>query len=60
MIAVRYPSGATDALEVPSDGKAAEVLLIRELIAKVTAVDPDVIENHNRHCFDLPFLARRA
>ncbi len=60
MIAVRYPSGATDTLEAPSDGNAGEAALIRELIAKVEAVDPDVIENHNLHGFDLPFLARRA
>jgi DNA polymerase elongation subunit (family B) len=60
MIAVRYPSGATETLEAPSGGKASEAELIRQLIAKVTAVDPDVIENHNLHGFDLPFLARRA
>jgi len=56
MIAVRYPSGATEILEA-RNGEAA---LIRELIAKVAAIDPDVIENHNLHGFDLPFLARRA
>ena len=60
MIAVRYPSGATDTLELPSDGNAGEAALIRELVARVKAVDPDVIENHNLHGFDLPFLARRA
>jgi DNA polymerase elongation subunit (family B) len=60
MIAMRYPSGATEILEAPSEGNAGEATLIRELIAKVTAVDPDVIENHNLHGFDLPFLARRA
>ena len=60
MIAVRYPSGATETLEAPIDGNAGEAALIRELIAKVTAVDPDVIENHNLHGFDLPFLAKRA
>jgi DNA polymerase elongation subunit (family B) len=60
MIAVRYPSGATEVLEARSDGNAGEAALVRELTAKVTAVDPDVIENHNLHGFDLPFLARRA
>jgi len=60
LIAVRYPSGETDTLEAPCDGNAGEAALIRELIAKVTAADPDVIENHNLHGFDLPFLARRA
>ena len=60
MIAVRYPSGATETLEAPCDGNAGESALIRELITKISAVDPDVIENHNLHGFDLPFLARRA
>ncbi len=60
MIAVRYPTGATEILEAPSDGNAGEAALIRELIARVKAVDPDTIENHNLHGFDLPFLARRA
>jgi DNA polymerase elongation subunit (family B) len=60
MIAVRYPSGETVTLEAPCDGNSGEAALICELIAKVKAVDPDVIENHNLHGFDLPFLARRA
>ncbi len=60
MVAVRDPSGATDTLEAPSEGNAGEAALIRELVARVRAVDPDVIENHNLHGFDLPFLARRA
>jgi DNA polymerase elongation subunit (family B) len=29
-------------------------------VATVKAADPDVIENHNLHGFDLPFLYRRA
>jgi DNA polymerase I len=60
MIAVRYPSGETETLESSRDGNAGEAALIRELVSKVTAADPDVIENHNLHGFDLPFLARRA
>ena len=60
MIAVRHPSGTTSTLEAPSDGNAGEAALIRELISQVKVVDPDVIENHNLHGFDLPFLARRA
>ena len=60
MIAVRYPSGEADTLEAPCEGNAGEAALIRELISKVTAEDPDVIENHNLHGFDLPFLARRT
>ena len=60
MVAVRYPSGAVDTLEARSCGDAGEAALIRELSAKVAEADPDVIENHNLHGFDLPFLARRA
>ena len=60
MIAVRYPSGATEILEAHSAGKAGEATLIRELITKVNGADPDVIENHNLHGFDLPFLVKRA
>ena len=60
LVAVRYPSGATETLEAPTDDNTGEAALIRELVAKITAADPDVIENHNLHGFDLPFLARRA
>ena len=64
MIAVRDPSGASEVLEAHADPHldraAAEADLIRRLVAKVKAVDPDVIENHNLHGFDLPFLDTRA
>jgi len=60
MIAVRDPTGATEVLEARARGDAAEADLIRRLVAKVQAADPDVIENHNLHGFDLPFLDRRA
>lgn len=60
MIAVRAPSGATEILEAHGDGDAAEAELIRRLVARVQAFDPDVIENHNLHGFDLPFLDTRA
>lgn len=60
MVAVRDPSGATEVLEVSGGGDAAEAELIHRLVAKVKATDPDVIENHNLHGFDLPFLHRRA
>jgi DNA polymerase elongation subunit (family B) len=60
MVAVRDPSGATELLEARGEGDAAEAELIRRLVAKVKAADPDVIENHNLHGFDLPFLDRRA
>lgn len=60
MIAVRDPLGNTELLEAGGDGDEAEANLIRRLVAKVQAADPDVIENHNLHGFDLPFLSRRA
>ena len=60
MVAVRDPAGATEIIEARGEGDAAEADLIRRLIAKVEAADPDVIENHNLHGFDLPFLDRRA
>jgi DNA polymerase elongation subunit (family B) len=60
MIAVRDPSGAAAVLEAEGDGDAAEAALITRLVARVQAADPDVIENHNLHGFDLPFLDRRA
>jgi DNA polymerase elongation subunit (family B) len=60
MISIREPSGATEVLEANGTSDAAEAELIRRLVAKVRAVDPDVIENHNLHGFDLPFLFRRA
>src|ERR1022692_3714279 len=55
LIAMRDPWGVAETLE---DGDEAE--LIRRLVERVRAADPDVIENHNLHGFDLPFLDRRA
>ena len=60
MIAVRDPAGAADVLEAAGDDDAGEADLIRRLVLRIAASDPDVIENHNLHGFDLPFLARRA
>jgi DNA polymerase, archaea type len=60
MIAIRDPSGAAETLEAAGGGDAAEAALIARLVARVRAADPDVIENHNLHGFDLPFLDRRA
>jgi DNA polymerase elongation subunit (family B) len=60
MIAVRDPAGVTRILEAHGEDDAAEADLIRRLIANVQAADPDVIENHNLHGFDLPFLDTRA
>jgi DNA polymerase elongation subunit (family B) len=60
LIAVRDPSGVAETLEIRSEGDAGEAELIRRLVDKVRELDPDVIENHNLHGFDLPFLNRRA
>jgi DNA polymerase elongation subunit (family B) len=60
MIAVRYPSGETDILETAGANDAGEADLIRRLVEAIRASDPDVIENHNLHGFDLPFLDARA
>jgi len=61
LIAVRDPSGTVELLESRApDDNAAEAELIRTLVARVQAADPDVIENHNLHGFDLPFLSRRS
>jgi DNA polymerase elongation subunit (family B) len=60
MIAVRDPDGSIDILEAEADTESAEGDLIQQLLRCVHAADPDVIENHNLHGFDLPFLAERA
>lgn len=60
MIAVRYHTGDTEVLEAKGDDADAEADLIRRLMQRVRSADPDAIENHNLHGFDLPFLDRRA
>ncbi|HYW13579.1 MAG TPA: 3'-5' exonuclease [Longimicrobium sp.] len=60
MVAVRHPSGTTEVLEVDAVSDAGEADLIRRLVQTIHAADPDVIENHNLHGFDLPFVAQRA
>jgi DNA polymerase elongation subunit (family B) len=60
MIAVRRPDGNTEVLETRGPTDQDEIDLIRRLASIIAAADPDVIENHNLHGFDLPFLARRA
>jgi len=55
LVAARTPDGEVRMLE--GDDEAA---LVRRLVDLVRACDPDVIENHNLHGFDLPFLDRRA
>ncbi|MBX5481407.1 MAG: ribonuclease H-like domain-containing protein [Myxococcaceae bacterium] len=60
LIALRDPNGRVEILEAQDDSPDAEARLLRELCARVRAADPDIIENHNLHGFDLPFLQRRA
>jgi hypothetical protein len=60
LAALRGPDGRVELLEAHGDGDAAEADLLRALVARLRAADPDVIENHNLHGFDLPFLDRRA
>jgi DNA polymerase I len=60
LIAIRHPNGVAETLEASGDTPADEADLLRRFVALVTLVDPDVIENHNLHGFDLPFLDRRA
>ena len=60
LIAVRDAAGATELLEASGEDDEGEADLIRRLVARIKDADPDVIENHNLHGFDLPFLARRA
>jgi DNA polymerase I len=60
LIALRDPTGATEILESRGDDPRDEAELIARMVARIQAADPDVIENHNLHGFDLPFLERRA
>ncbi len=61
LVAVRDSRGFEDVLEVTrADDDDAEAALIARLAAVLRKVDPDSIENHNLHGFDLPFLVRRA
>jgi DNA polymerase I len=60
LVALRDPRGETLVLEAAGDGDDDEADLLRRVVRAVSEKDPDVIENHNLHGFDLPFLARRA
>ena len=60
MVSVRHPDGSLDVLEARDATDEGEADLVRRLVDVVRASDPDVIENHNLHGFDLPFLDRRA
>jgi DNA polymerase, archaea type len=60
MVSLRSPTGDVEVLECAPRDESGEAALIQRLLARIEALDPDVIENHNLHGFDLPFLARRA
>jgi DNA polymerase, archaea type len=60
LIALRTPEGTTELLESAGEDDLAEAALLGRFCARVQALDPDVIENHNLHGFDLPFLVARA
>lgn len=60
LVAVRGPRGEHELLEAGSDSDEGERALLSELQRCVAKYDPDVLENHNLHGFDLPFLMRRA
>jgi DNA polymerase elongation subunit (family B) len=60
LVALRNPSGGSEVLEAHGDNDRAEADLLERLCARIRALDPDVVENHNLHGFDLPFVARRA
>jgi DNA polymerase, archaea type len=60
LVALRDPQGRCEVLEVRDKGPRAEAELLERLYARIRELDPDVIENHNLHGFDLPFLVRRS
>ena len=60
MVSVRHHDGRTAVLEAARMDDAGEADLILRLAAAIRAADPDAIENHNLHGFDLPFLDTRA
>ena len=60
LVALRGPDSKEETLEVRAEGDDAEAELLMRLCARIRELDPDVIENHNLHGFDLPFLVQRA
>ena len=60
LIAIGTPDGGVELLEAEGDDDAAERALLERFVARVCAHDPDVVENHNLHGFDLPFVRQRA
>jgi len=60
LVAVRSPDGKEETLQAAGEGDNAEAELLMQLCERIRELDPDVIENHNLHGFDLPFLVQRA
>lgn len=60
LIAIGTPDGAVELLEATDDSDAGERALLQRFVERMFAHDPDVVENHNLHGFDLPFLRQRA
>ena len=60
MVSLRLPNGQLQTIESATNDNQGEAALIRELMAIIKSADPDVIENHNLHGFDIPFLHTRA
>jgi DNA polymerase I len=54
LIALRAPDGSVELLE------GDEPELLQRFCERVRVLDPDVLENHNLHGFDMPFVVRRA
>jgi DNA polymerase elongation subunit (family B) len=60
LIALYCSDGSSEVLEARGRGDGAEAELLSGFAERVGAIDPDVIENHHLHGFDLPFLIERA
>ena len=60
LVAIRAPDGSVQTIEADGLDDGGEAVLIQRLVRAIQALDPDVIENHNLHGFDLPFLVERA
>jgi len=60
LIAIGTPDGGVELLEAEGDDDTAERVLLERFVVRFAVHDPDVVENHNLHGFDLPFLRQRA
>ena len=60
LIAIGTPDGDVELLEAAGEDDTAERALLERFVARIAMLDPDVVENHNLHGFDLPFLRQRA